>query len=127
MYLKNQARQSSLDPYYHGPYVVLATNDNTVTVHSDLRGRLTVHKNHVRPSQTTEIIVLPSARPPSNDPLELEEVAEPNHNPIQDPLEEGEGTQQPTAVETDSLELPIALRKPFRHKPKVVGNDFVAS
>ena len=26
VYLKNQARQSSLDPYYHGPYVVLATN-----------------------------------------------------------------------------------------------------
>ena len=47
VYLKNQSRKSSLDPYYHGPYEVLSSNDQTVTVHSDGRGRLTVHKNHV--------------------------------------------------------------------------------
>ena len=123
VYLKNQTRHSSLDPYYHGPYEVLSVDDCTVTVHSDRRGRVTVHKNHVRPSQTTEVIVLPSAHPPRDPPEEMA-VDEPNHELPQDPSEEGEGAQY--AGGFDPLQLPIALRKPCRHKPKALSSDFVS-
>ena len=51
VYLRSHARTSGLDPFYHGPYEVLAVHELTVTVCSERRGELTVHKNHVRPAK----------------------------------------------------------------------------
>ena len=86
---------------------------------------MTVHKNHVRPSQTTEMVILPSTGP-RKDPPELAGVDEPDLLAIQDPSEEGEVMHGAEAARFDPMELPISIRKPFRHKPRVLGSDFVA-
>ena len=84
-----------------------------------------MQKNHVCPSQTTEVIVLPSAHPPRDPPEEMA-VDEPNHELPQDPSEEGEGAQYAGAGGFDPLQLQIALRKPNRHKPKALSSDSIS-
>ena len=141
VYLKNQTRTSSLDPLYKGPYEVVAVGSLTVTVQSHQRGRITVHKNNVRASQKADIIVLPSAEPaeepkdegsPQKDPSEKGEAS--SQGAAKDPTEEGEvigdlreaGENFLVGGDVDELELPIAIRKPFRHKPRLLGEDYVS-
>ena len=58
-YVLNHTRTSGLNSFYHGPYKVLTINELTITVRLERHGELTVHKNHVRPSQPAGVIVLP--------------------------------------------------------------------
>ena len=146
VYIKNHARKSSLDPLYKGPYEVLAVGSHTVTVQSQHRGRTTVHKNNLKASQKTDVIVLP--------PSEPAEEPEDEGSPAADPLEEGTSSQGTSQEEggiakdqseegevvndllegeqgnqrrgnIDELQLPIAIRKPFRYKPRNLGEDYV--
>ena len=139
VYLKNQTRTSSLDPLYKGPYEVVAVGNLTVTVQSHQRGRVTVHKNNVRASQKADIIVLPSAESamepkdegsPQKDPSEEGEAS--SQGAVKDPTEEGEvigdlreDGENGLVEDVDKLELPIAICKPFRHKPRRLGEDYV--
>ena len=124
MYVKNQRRQSSLDPYFHGPFEVLSVEEPTITVRSERRGPLTIHKNNVRVSQPTDVVVLPPADLPQ-DPAEMVEINDPaEEGEVVEVLQEGE-VDGAIAGEVDPLQLPIALRKPHRHKPKGIGKDFV--
>ena len=126
VYVKNQRRQSSLDPYFLGPFEVLSVEEPTVTVRSERRGPLTIHKNNVRVSQPTDVVVLPSADLPQ-DQVGIEEINDPAEDGevvVVDLLQEGE-VEGAVAGEVDPLQLPIALRKPHRHKPKGIGKDFV--
>ena len=121
VYLRNHTRTSGLDPFYHGPYEVLAVDELTVTVRSERRGDLTVHKNHVRPSQTTDVVVLPSAVAPD---VPLEEVAVEDVAVVPPVVEPPAGL--PAAVyDPDMLDVPIAFRRPIRYKPRGIGEDFV--
>jgi hypothetical protein len=120
VYVKNQRRQSSLDPYFHGPFEVLSVDSPTVTVRSERRGPLTIHKNNVRVSQPTDVVVLPPADLPQ-DPAEMVEINDPaEEGEVVEVLQEGE-VDGAIAGEVDPLQLPIALRKPHRHKPKGIG------
>ena len=125
VYVKNQTRKSSLDPYFLGPFEVLSVDECTATLHYNRRGPVAVHKNNIRVSQTADIVVLPCAEAPLEPPPATQGPAE--EGKALDVPDEAARDGSPEAAGLDLLELPIALRKPHRCKPKPLGADFVPS
>ena len=99
---------------------------HTFQIRDPRRGIGTIHLNNCRLHKQSQVVILPAA-----DGADLELIRESDEDGSMPDTEEivtAEGVANPSSEPgLEDLSLPIALRKPKRHKPKDFGPDFISS